>query len=131
MKKMQSTWKGVRIYFILLCATIARSSDLYNGFDTNSHILSLPEFRLKQRRTEAMNMKDSIQDMGKCLFWLFWIVTIYISRLGKYRLHTYNVKYTFREAPTDTGNAFSFGSWTGRNLKIYKATEADWAYKWV
>ena len=68
MKKMQSTWKGVRIYFILLCATIARSSDLYNGFDTNSHILSLPEFRLKQRRTEAMNMKDSIQDMGKCLF---------------------------------------------------------------
>ena len=68
MKKMQSPWKGGKICFVLLCATIARSSDLYNAFETNSHILSLPEFRLRQWRTEAMNMKDSIQNIGKCSF---------------------------------------------------------------
>ena len=65
---LQSTWNGGRICFILLCATIVGSSDPYNALDTNSHILSLPEFRLRQWRTEAMIMKSSIQNMGKCLF---------------------------------------------------------------
>lgn len=47
-------------------------------------------------------------------------------RLGTYhRLHRHNANYTFREAPTDTGNAFSLGGWTGWNLKIYEAQEAD------
>ena len=56
---------------------------------------------------------------------------LWLYRLGTYRLHTYNVEYTFREASTDKGNASSFGSWTGQNLEIYKAQEADWANKWV
>ena len=69
---MKSTWKGCKIIFILLCATITRSSGEYNAFVTNSHILNLPEFRLRQWRTEAMNMKDSIQNIGRFYVKFFW-----------------------------------------------------------
>ena len=66
MTKMPSTWIGCNILLILVSVTILpRSSGEYSPFEyTNSHILNLPEFRLKQWRTEAMNIKDGIEKLG-------------------------------------------------------------------